>query len=137
MYLILVVSTKISPSFCLSVCPIHHAESMLIFLFMLVILFIHTLEYQITLMLTTGTREGPHCAFETAAEREARFVERLEFCSHCYCGIDTTLQEARQYHRHGERLFPETSKQRQLEKQRKADSQESVDPVHILYYLCT
>ena len=38
---------------------------------------------------TARTRAGPHRAFDTAAEREARFVERPELCSHCYCGLDT------------------------------------------------
>ena len=38
---------------------------------------------------TARTREGPHPAFEAAAEREARFVERPEVYSHCYCGLDT------------------------------------------------
>ena len=38
---------------------------------------------------TAKTREGRHPAFKTVAEREARFVERPELGSHCYCGLDT------------------------------------------------
>ena len=31
----------------------------------------------------TRTGEDPHRASEIAAQREVRFVERPEFCSHC------------------------------------------------------
>ena len=95
-------------------------------------IYVH-LEYWITLRHAVQTRtlltvhrpwaerkerlQRPRHAFETAAEREARFVERPEFCSHCYCGLDTAWHEARQHHRHRERRFPETPKPRQLEKQ--------------------
>ena len=46
--------------------------------------FVEQSERRREALKTARTREGPHYAFQTAAEKETRFVETPELCSHCY-----------------------------------------------------